>query len=131
MSAKTGSTIPVRAPSASGPRLRSIAPAQLSHRPGGLAGRERLLAGGGAVGMALHDALQDGRHAEHVVGEIKTEILLAHCPAGALAIGGDVLFFAGNAERLKIQPGDAAELAWRDMPAHAVISEIDQRVSER
>src|SRR5690606_15071904 len=50
---------------------------------------------------------------------------------GPPAIELDVLALGGNAERLEVQPADAAELPRRDVPAHAVIGEVGERMAER
>ena len=52
-------------------------------------------------------------------------------PAGALAVRGDVLGLRRDAERREVEPGDAAELLRRDVPAHAVVGEVGERMAER
>src|SRR5450830_1240544 len=65
-------------------------PGHLGHRARGLAVFQGLGARGGAVDIALHDALHDAGQAEHVVGEIKIEILRADRLARAFAVAGHI-----------------------------------------
>ena len=90
------------------------APAHLGQRPGAGGRLARLRARGGAVLDALGDALQDGGHAEQVVGEV--EVPVGHhrvgvAAAGALAVAAHVLASRRDAERREVEAADAAERA--------------------
>src|SRR5580693_4135581 len=80
-------------------------------RPGLLADRARfaaelvgLAARGGAVEGALGNALHDRRQPEQAVDHVEFPVGGATA-AGALAIGGDILVLARDAERCKIDAG--------------------------
>ncbi len=83
-----------------------------------------------AVGDALHDALQDRGDPEHVVREIEVPVL-RHREARSFAVARDVLRFVGNPERAQVEPRNAAKALGRDVPSHAVIREIRERIAER
>src|SRR3954465_204721 len=93
-------------------------PAQLGERPRARAGLARELARRGAVHHALRDALRDAGDAEQVVGHVVVPGRRIDARSiGPLTRLFYVLRFTGNAELLQIKPGDAAELARRDVPA--------------
>src|SRR5690606_21977963 len=107
--------------------------------PGGLgepagppAGFEGLVAGRGAIHGPLHDPLQDARQAEHVVGDVEIPVFqhFLGIAADALAVHLHVLALGGYAERDMVQACDATELAGFDMPGHAVVGEVGERVAE-
>ena len=50
--------------------------------------------------------------------------------AAPLAVHRHVFALAWDAERPQIQPRNAAELARRDVPAHAVVGEISERIAQ-
>src|SRR4051812_12726798 len=111
-------------------RLERVLPAELGERARAPAGIERLLARGRAVERALHDALQDRGDAKQVVRQIEIPMPDLLAP-GARAVCRNVLVFARDAERAQVQAGDAAEAPRGDVPAHAVVGEVGQRVAER
>src|SRR5258707_855684 len=84
----------------------------------------------GAVDHAAHDALQYAGDAKHVVREIKIPVGDAGA-AGALAVSGNVFLLAGNSQRLEVDAADAAKLRLRNVPAHAVVGKVRQRMAER
>ncbi len=85
-----------------------------------------------AVEHALRDSLADRRDAEQVVGEIEVPVRRRHAgPPGALAVILEIGFFGRNSESLEIEPRHAAELVGRDVPAHAVVGKIGERIAER
>src|SRR5690606_25140492 len=90
-----------------------VAPSHFRQRARRFACLQRLLAGGGAIQVALEYSLQDARQPEHVVGQVKAHVLFAQGFAGALAVAGDVFLLAGYAQRIQVQAADAAELAGR------------------
>ena len=51
--------------------------------------------------------------------------------SGALAIQADVVLLGRDAQRRQVQAANAPEHARRDMPGHAVVAEIGQRVAQR
>src|SRR6478672_7443116 len=85
-----------------------LVPARLGDAAGAPSRLLGLLARGGAVEKALHDALQDAGEAEHVVGDVVIPMGNAVTP-GASAVGGDVLRLAGDAGGGEIGAGEAAE----------------------
>src|SRR6266705_4297281 len=107
-----------------------VLPAQLRERPGAPARVRRLRARRRALQRALHHALQDRGDAKQVVGEIEAPVLDS-CAPRAGAVCRNVPPLAGNAERGEVQPRDAAELPRRNVPAHAVIGKIRERMAER
>src|SRR5450755_358822 len=109
-------------------------PAHFRERPracGRLPGlRARRRAGLDAFG----DALKDSGDAKEVVGEV--EVPVGHDgvgvgPAGALAVATHVVTLARDAERRMVEAADAAKRARRDVPRHAVVAEVGQRMAER
>ena len=75
----------------------------------------------GAVDYALGDALNDCGDAKQVIRHVEVPVRLGHPVAtGALAVHLDVLALCRDAEPRMVQPGDAAKLAGRNVPAHAV-----------
>src|SRR5277367_5953150 len=94
----------------------------------------RLLARRRAGLDSLGDSLQDAGDAKQVVGEV--EIPVGHDrvgigAAGTLAVATHVFLLARDAERGVIEPADAAKRSLRDMPRHAVIAEVGERMAER
>src|SRR5687768_15552442 len=86
----------------------------------------------GAVDHALEDPLQDRGDAEQVVSEVEVPVTgVYRISSSPFTVAAHILLFAGNAQILEIEAGDAAELARRDVPAHAVVGEVDQRIAER
>ncbi len=89
---------------------------------------------GGRAGLhPLGDALQDGGNAEQVVGEVEIPVGLQSFGRGearAVAVQADVLGFRGNAQAGDVKAADAAERARRDVPGHAVVAEVGQRVAQ-
>ena len=88
---------------------------------------------GDTFGGALVHTLQDRSDAEQVVGHV--EVPVGHHgasvgAAGALAVAADVVALARDAECSQVQPADAAEGAGRDVPAHAVVAEVRERMPE-
>src|SRR5262245_31622484 len=81
-----------------GEHLLHLAPACLGHGPRALAGLDRPLARRRALHHAAHDALDDPRQAEHVVGHVVVPVLDPGA-AGAAAVSGDVLLFARDPQR--------------------------------
>ncbi len=57
--------------------------------------------------------------------------LAANLKAGARAIALDVVLLVGYAERGPVESADAAELCRVDVPGHAVIREVGERIAER
>src|ERR1035437_4755069 len=106
-----------------------VLPGHLGQRLHTLAGIGRVRAGRGAVHRAFHDALQDGGDAEHIIGEVEVPVVDPFAP-GAPAVGGDVFPLPRYAQRLEIEPADAAELPRRNAPTHAVIGNIRQRMPQ-
>ena len=86
-----------------------------------------------AVHHPAGDALGDGRQAEQVVGQVEIPISLqgiCTAAASALTVAGHVVKLARDAEGRQVQPGDAAEHAGLDVPAHAVVAEVGQGVAD-
>ena len=85
-------------------------------------------------GVAAHqptlDAVDDGGEAEHHEHHQIVEVgeLVA---AGATAVGGDVFLFRWDAERGKVEPGDAGEDCRRHAVHHEVVDEVGDGIAER
>ncbi len=91
-----------------------------------------MLARRGAVHHALGDALADGGDAKQVVGHVVVpDGRVDALAAGALEVQRHVFLFGRDAELLERQPLDAAEFTGRNVPAHAVVGEIGERVAQR
>ena len=93
-----------------------------------------LRTGGGTRFNALGDALQNGGDAEQVVGHVEIPVGLEHLRCGqtrALAVQADVFLFRRDTQTGHIEPANTAKRARRNMPCHAVVAEIGQRVTER
>src|SRR5204862_407095 len=90
---------------------------------------KRVVRAGDALSGPIVYALQDPGDPEQVVGEIKIPML----DSGAtrtFAITGDVLLFGRNAECIVVESQDSAEPARCNAPAHAVITEVGQRMAK-
>ena len=98
-------------------------------------GRTDSLGAGGGAGLdSLGNALQDGRDAKQVVGHVEVPVGLERFGCGkpgALAIAAYVLGFRRYAQAFDVQPAYAAKSPGRDVPGHAVIAEVGQRVAQR
>src|SRR5262245_17268915 len=110
-----------------------LGPAHLGERLSRLAGRTGLRAGSCAVSGTLGDALRDRGQPEQVVREVEVPVghhRIGVAPTGALAVAAHVLALARNAECGMVEPADAAEHARFDVPGHAVVAEVRQRMAE-
>src|SRR5262245_51314974 len=86
---------------------------------------------GRAFECALGYSLQDCGDAEQIVGDVEVPVIgIDAGTAAPLAVHSHVFALAWDAERPQIQPRDAAELARRDVPAHAVVGEISERIAQ-
>src|SRR5437660_5168023 len=108
-------------------------PAKLGHPACPASDFRRVLACRRTIDDAAHDALRDARGAEHVVRDIEVPVVrIDRSAADAAAIRGDVFRLERDAERPEIEPPHAAEWATAgNVPTHAVIGEIGERVSQR
>src|SRR6185436_9122162 len=109
-----------------------LLPAELGHQRRAAAGVARMLARRGPVDHALRDALQDRGDAKQVVRHVEIPVAARDALApGTPAVRVDVALLGRNAKLLEVEPLDAAELACGDVPAHAVIRKIGERVADR
>ncbi len=70
---------------------------------------------------------------EQVVGQVKIPVdlqVFGGNEAGAFAIHADVFGFRGNPEAGHIESTNSPERARRDVPGHAVVAEVGQRVTQ-
>src|SRR5882724_4256412 len=117
------------APSSESRALRELPP-QFGQAARTLARVQRVVRAGDAFGRALVDALQDGGDPKQVVGHEKVPVF-DRAASGALAVARDVLRLGRDAERSVIEIRDAAKGPRRNVPAHAVITEVGQRMAKR
>src|SRR5208283_2421975 len=82
-------------------RLRGKFPSLGGKRPHQFGPRRGVGAGGGAVAHAAHDALQNRRDAEEIVGGVSRQIG-PRIESGAPHIGSDIRVTIGNTERRQI-----------------------------
>ena len=88
----------------------------------------------GAVLHPLGDALQDGGDAEQVVGQVEVPIGrrgVGCCEPGALFVRRHVIAFERSAQNGVVEAADATEGSRRDVPSHAAVGEIGQRMPQR
>jgi hypothetical protein len=115
------------------PAFRRVAPGDLGHRPHLVGHVDGAGVGGGAVAHPPHDALEDRRQAEEVVGEIDVEVGNARQVA-ALAVARHIVF-QPRQSRLVLMADQAADAALalrrRHAPLHQVIGEVGDRIAER
>jgi hypothetical protein len=109
-------------------------PGQFGHGPRAAAGGHGLLARCGAGLDPLGDALQDGGDAEQVVGQVEVPVgrqRLGRGEAGALAVAADV-FVSRSECPGSCGPGRRCRgRSVRDVPGHAVVAEVGQRMAQR
>ena len=107
-----------------------LPPAQLGQRPRARAGLARVLARRRAVHHALGDALQDARRCGTGCRPCSSPRSKGRCPCARCACSSARRIRARSECRAPRgrRPRDAAELARRDVPAHAVVGEIRERV---
>src|SRR3546814_8558465 len=74
--------------------------------------------------------MDDCGEAEHVEGDVEIEVRNP-APAGALAIGGDIVFFGRDVEGGKIDPSQTGGEAGGHPVHHQMIAEIGERMAER
>jgi hypothetical protein len=78
--------------------------------------------------------LQDRCNSEQVVGHVEVPVGLELVDGGearSLAVTAHVFVFVGNAKCRQVQAADAARRGMWDVPRHAVVAEIGERVAER
>ena len=122
--------------------LLSKGPGHLGQGPRGRTRGLGLCAGCDAVHHALGNALRDGGQAEEVVGEVEIPVsrqcfrlkfaraVGADTLTDSFAIPAHILCLCGNAQRDRVESANAAEGAGRNMPSHAVVAEVSQRVAD-
>ena len=109
-------------------------PSHLGQGPGAGGRTDGLSAGRCAGFHALGNPLEDGREAKQVIGQVKIPVSLERLgcgEAGALSVLANVIIFQGDTQAGNIQPANAAKRTRRNMPGHAVVAEIGQRVAQR
>src|SRR5690554_6186223 len=112
------------------PRAFGEAPAEPGEHRHLFAKARRVGVGGHAGARARADALQDRRQPEQVVGKVEVPVR-ADVETGAAGVGLDVVAFTGDAQRVEVQAAESGQEAGRDVPAHQVVGEVGQRMTER